>query len=237
MRLPRISTLCCVAAILAAASPLAAQRKELTVFGGANLSGASGADIASSESRTGWQFGANIRLPHSPRLSFQAGLVVVQRRFAAARAPSTLPPLIVGPRQDEPELLFAQIPLMLRFERGYSTERPVRPYFLFGGYVGVRLHCFRRLTEASGAAYDTDCSISGKNRPVSTDPYVPARYQDLDAGFLAEVGVEVKRFSLGVRGVRGMGNVIDAGAVPSSPLDRAKLWTVAVSVEYLLKVL
>ena len=72
--------------------------------------------------------------------------------------------------------------------------------------------------------------------PVSTDPYGPARYQDLDAGFLAELGVEVRRFSLGVRGVRGMGNVIDAGAVPSSPLDRAKLWTVAVSLEYLVRV-
>jgi hypothetical protein len=108
---------------------------------------------------------------------------------------------------------------------------------VFGGFVGVRLSCQRDVTEASGLKHQTDCSISPKNRPPGTDPFVPARFQDISAGFLGEVGVEVVRFSLGVRGMRGMGNLVDAGAVPTSPLDRSKLWNVSLSIEYLLRVL
>jgi hypothetical protein len=32
-------------------------------------------------------------------------------------------------------------------------------------------------------------------------------------------------------------NLVDPGALPSSPFDKSKLWSAAVSIEYLVRVL
>ncbi|HEU5218118.1 MAG TPA: porin family protein [Gemmatimonadales bacterium] len=213
-----------------AVAPLAAQRQELTLLAGGNFSGASGDRVAKSTARTGFQVGLSLRLPRSPMLSFQTELLVIQRRFLAERASTSQ-----GPRSDAPNLLYAQIPLLMRVQRGYSTQRPLRPFLLVGPYIAVRMHCRRELVEASGQVSHPDCGVTGHIPGV--DPYFPAVYQDVDVGVIGELGIEIRRFSLGVRGEKSVRNIVDPGAIPTSPLDKARVWTVAVSAEYLLRVM
>jgi hypothetical protein len=72
--------------------------------------------------------------------------------------------------------------------------------------------------------------------PLGSRPY-SAIYQTLDVGLLGALGVEIRRFSLSVRGERSLRNLVDRGALPTSPMDNAKLWTASLSLEYLLRVL
>src|SRR5438552_3149071 len=115
-------------ALVLAGSPLSAQRKELTVLAGANYSGATGGNLAKSQSRSGFLGGLSLRLPRSSQVSFQTEFLVVQRRLSGERAPSSAPPIQVGPISDAARLLYAEVPLMIRFQRGYSTERVMRPF-------------------------------------------------------------------------------------------------------------
>jgi hypothetical protein len=219
----------------ATGSPLAAQRRELALLAGGNVSGATGPRIDKSEAHTGFRAGLSLRLPRSPMLSFQTELLLVQHRFYAERAPSTLPPVQVGPKSDAPNLLLVQIPLLLRIQRGYSTERPVRPFLVLGPYIGVRVACKRELVEASGGVIHTDCSVT--DHPVTTDTYFAALFQDVDVGILGELGVEVNRFSLGLRGEKSVRNLVEPGSLPTSPLERSRLWSASLSVGYLLRVI
>jgi hypothetical protein len=237
MRAASVPALLLLLLVGAADSPLAAQRRELTVLAGGNLSGAKGGRIDKSEARAGFQAGVTLRMPRSPMLSFQTELLLVQRRFYAERSASTLPSLQVGPRSDAPNLLFVQLPLLLRIQRGYSMQRPVRPFLLLGPYVGVRISCKRELVEASGAVSHPDCTVTPPGFQPGPDPYFPALYQDLDVGLLAELGVEAKRISLGLRGEKSVRNLVDPGAFPTSPLERSKLWSASLSIEYMLRVL
>jgi hypothetical protein len=125
----------------------------------------------------------------------------------------------------------------MRIQKGYSSERPVRPFFALGPYLGVRLHCSRELVEASGGVSHPDCSVTPVDRPISTDPFFPALFQDLDVGLLGEVGVEVTRFSVGLRGEKSLRNLVDQGALPTTPLDRSRIWSASISVGYMLRVL
>ena len=232
-----VSMLLLVLTVGAAASPLAAQRRELAALAGGNISSASGGRVDKSEARTGFQAGLSLRLPRSPMLSFQTELLVVQRRVFAERAASTLPPQQVGPRSDAPDLLYAQLPLLMRIQRGYSTERPVRPFLVVGPYIAVRLGCKRELIEAGGAVSHPDCTVTPPGFQPGSDPYFPALYQDLDVGVLVELGVEVRRFSLGLRGEKSVRNLVDPGAVSTSPLEGSKIWSASLSVGYMVRVL
>lgn len=235
MRAGPVLALLIVLAAGAASSPLAAQRQELTVVGGGNFSSASGGGIDKSTALSGFQAGLSIRLPRSPMVSFQTELLVVQRRFNAERAPSSLPSYTVGPRSDAPNLLFLQVPLTLRIQKGYSTARLFRPYLVVGPYFAIRLACRRELVEASGGVTHPDCGITGHGATV--DPFFPALYQDIDVGFVGELGVEVRRLSLGVRGEKSIRPLVEAGAIPTSPLAQSKIWSISVSAGYLLRVL
>lgn len=238
MRADPGSALLLVLAIGAAGSPLAAQRRELTLFAGGNFSGAAGGGrIDQSEARAGFQVGLSLRMPRSSMLSFQTELLLVQRRLYAARAPSTRPSREVGPRSDAPNLLFAQIPLLLRIQKGYSTVRPLRPFLVIGPYVAVRLACKRELIEASGSVSQPDCTVTPPGFQPGADQYFPALYQDLDVGLLGELGVEAGRLSLGLRGEKSLRNLVEPGTFPTSPLEGSKLWSASLSVEYLLRVL
>jgi hypothetical protein len=221
----------------AVSAPLSAQRREVAVIAGGNFSSASGGRIDHAEAHMGFQGGLSLRIPRTPKLSVQVEFLLIQRRFFAARAPSTLPSSQVGPRSDAPNILFAQVPLLLRFQRGYSTERPIRPYFVVGPFLALRLHCQRTLIEASGGVSHPDCSVTPVDRPVSTDPFFPALFADLDVGLLGEVGVQITRFSVGLRGEKSLRNLVDQGVLPTSPLDRSRLWSASISVGYLLRVL
>jgi outer membrane protein with beta-barrel domain len=237
MRAAPISVLLLILTAGAAGSPLAAQRRELSVFAGGNYSKASGGRVAKGQARAGLEVGLGLRLPRSPMLSFQTELRLVQRRFYAERAPSTLPPLQAGPRSDAPKLLFAQVPVLLRIQKGYSTERPVRPFIVLGPYLGIRLACRRELVEANGDVNHPDCSISAPNDRVSPDPFLPALFQDVDVGVLGELGVEVRRLAIGLRGEKSFRNLVEPGTVPTSPLDRSRLWSASLSLEYMVRVL
>src|ERR1041384_2159473 len=136
-----------LAALVAGRSPLAAQRRELTVIAGMNYSGATGGNFQKTESRAGFLAGVSLRMPRSARVSFQTEFLLVERRLFGQRAPSTLPPLQVGPISDAAKLLYAEIPITLRFQRGYSTLKPVRPFFVLGPYLGIRLGSPREVLE------------------------------------------------------------------------------------------
>lgn len=239
MRAAPVSALLLIMMAGAAGSPLAAQRRELSVFAGGNFSKASGGRVHKGQARAGFELGLGLRLPRSPMLSFQTELRLVQRRFYAERAATTVPPpqLPPGPRSDAPNLLFAQIPVLMRIQRGYSTQRPVRPFIVLGPYLGIRLACRRELVEANGSVTHPDCSISAPRDRVDPAPFFPALFQDVDVGVLGELGVEVRRFSLGLRGEKSLRNLVEPGTVPTSPLDRSKLWSASLSVEYMLRVL
>ncbi len=237
MRVGSVPVLLLVLAAGAASSPLAAQRRELTLLAGGNLSNASGGRVKSSEARSGFQTGLALRMPRTSRVSFEVELLLVQRRFFAARAPSTLPSQQVGPRSDAPNLLFAQIPVLMRVEKGYSTTRPLRPFLVLGPYLGLRLSCKRELVEASGAVSHPDCTVTPPGFQPGVDPFFPALYQDLDVGFLGEVGLEMRRFALGLRGQKSVRNLVDPGAFPTSPLEGSRIWSASLSVQYLLRVI
>ena len=224
-------------ALVLAGSPLSAQRKELTVLAGANYSGATGGNLAKSQSRSGFLGGLSLRLPRSSQVSFQTEFLVVQRRLSGERAPSSAPPIQVGPISDAARLLYAEIPLMFRFQRGYSTERAMRPFLTLGPYIGVRIGCRRDLVEGDSTMRHTDCSNNPTDILVGNQPLISAAYQSVDLGGVASFGVEIRRMSVAVRIERSIVSLVDPGAVPTSPFDRSKLWSGSLSIEYLLRVL
>jgi hypothetical protein len=226
-----------LAALVAGRSPLAAQRRELTVIAGMNYSGATGGNFQKTESRAGFLAGVSLRMPRSARVSFQTEFLLVERRLFGQRAPSTLPPLQVGPISDAAKLLYAEIPITLRFQRGYSTLKPVRPFFVLGPYLGIRLGCRREVLEGDSTFRHTDCSATPSDVVPGTTPFIPASYQNVDVGALAALGLEIRRMSIGARVERSIVNLVEPAAIPSSPFDNSKLWSVSLSVEYLIRVL
>jgi hypothetical protein len=213
-----------------------AQRKELAIVAGGNYSNVTGGSVFKSTARSGFQFGLSFRSPRSPLISFQSELLVIQRRLYAERAPSTLPPLQAGPLADAANLVFAQIPLLLRLQRGYSTERSIRPFFLFGPYVGIRLYCGREVTEVSGTVRPDDCSVTPGTTTPGFDAYIPAVLQNVDFGLLGAFGAEIRRFALSIRGEKSFRNLVEPGALPTSPFDNSRFWTASLSLEYMLRV-
>jgi hypothetical protein len=226
-----------VGALVLAGSPLSAQRKELTVLAGANYSGATGGSLAKSQSRSGFLGGISLRLPRSSQVSFETQFLVVQRRLSGQRAPSSAPLVEVGPISDAPKLLYAEIPLMLRFQQGYSTERPMRPFLTLGPYIGVRLSCERDVVEGDSTMRHTDCSNNPNDILVGTQPLITASYQNVDVGGVAAFGVEIRRMSVAVRIERSIVSLVESSAVATSPFDKSKLWSGSLSIEYLLRVL
>jgi len=221
----------------AAASEVCAQRRELTMVAGGNYTGVTSSTLFKSESRTGFQGGLSLRSPRSPRFSFQTELFLVQRRIYGERAPSSQNALLVGPISDAANLLYLQIPLLLRFQHGYSTERPVRPFLVLGPFVSIRMACRRDVLEADSTLRHTDCSSTPDDVAPGPNPFIPALYQSLDVGLLGALGVEIRRFSVSIRGERSFSKLVEPGALPSSPLDNARFWTASASIEYLIRVL
>jgi hypothetical protein len=231
-----------VAAVLILAAccevaPAWAQRRELTALAGGTFTGATGGNFETMQARPGFVAGVSLRLPRTSQFSLETQALVVQRRLFGQRPPSSQPPLQAGPLADAANLLYLEVPLLLRFQRGYSTVRPVRPYFTLGPYLGVRLGCRRVVTEQNGNQHNTDCSVRLGNS-TGTETFFPAVYQEVDLGFLGGVGVELRQISLGVRFERSLRNMVEpGGGVRTSPFDSARLWTALVSVEYLIRVL
>jgi hypothetical protein len=221
----------------AAASKVSAQRRELAVVVGGNYTGVTSSTLFKSESRTGFQAGLSLRSPRSAAFSFQSELLLVQRRIYGERAQSSQDPLLVGPISDAANLLYVQVPLLLRFQHGYSTERPVRPFLVLGPFVSVRMACRRDVVEADSTLRHTDCSSTPDDVVPGPRPFIPALYQTMDVGLLGALGVEIRRFSVSVRGERSFRKLVEPGALPASPLDNARFWTASASIEYLIRVL
>ena len=226
-----------LAVLLVGGSPLAAQRRELVVLAGVNYSGATGGNLDRSESRAGFLGGVSLRMPRSARVSFQTDFLVVERRLFGERAPSTLPPLQVGPISDAATLLYAEIPLTFRIQSGYSTVRPVRPFLVLGPYLGIRLGCRRDVVEGDSTRRHTDCSATPSDLVPGATPFIPASYQNVDVGLLGTLGVEIRRMSLGARFERSIINLVEPGAIPSTPFDKSKLWSASLLIEYMIRVL
>lgn len=234
----RVVTSVLALAAFAAVAPALAQRKELTFVAGGTLSWANGNNLAEVDKRPGFVAGLSLRLPRTPQFSLQTDLLVIQRRMLGRRAASSLPPLQSGPLTDAANLLYIELPILLRFQRGYSSVRPVRPWLVLGPYLGVRLDCSREVSETSGNTRHTDCSVPGGNFTVGSETYLPAVYQEVDVGFLGGIGVEVHRFALGARFERSVRNLVEpGGGVRTSPFDTSRLWAMTLSLEYLVRVL
>jgi len=217
--------------------PLAAQRREIAVTAGVNYSGATGGGLSKSTPKMGFLAGVSIRLPRTSRFSFQTEFLIVERRLLGERPPSTQSPTFVGPRTDFARLFYAQVPLLLRFQQGYSAVRPVRPFLVLGPYLAIRMSCRRDATTDAGDKVRNDCSPTPTNVLPGVDPFIPAAYHTLDVGLLGQFGVELRRFAVSVRGERSFTSLVEQGAVPTSPFDKARLWTGSVVLEYMLRVL
>jgi len=237
MRAVTVSAFLLTLTVAATGSPLAAQRRELTLLAGGNLSGATGPRVARSESRVGFQGGLSLRMPRTSTVSFQVELLLVRHRFYAERATPSQSSVILGPKSDAPSILYAKLPILLRLQKGFSTERPIRPFLLIGPYIGARIGCRRELIESGGVVSHPGCDLMVADDRVSNDTYLPATYQEFDVGVQGALGLEIRRLALGVRGERSIRNLVDVGAIPTSPLEQARIWSVSVSVEYLLRVL
>jgi hypothetical protein len=216
---------------------LAAQRREVAVVAGVNYTGATGGSLAKSKAQTGFLAGASLRLPRTARFSFQTEFLVVERRVYGERAPSTNSPTLAGPKTDFARLFYAQIPLLLRFQQGYSAVRPVRPFLVLGPYLAIRMSCRRDATTDAGAVIRNDCSPTPSNVNPGPDPFIPAVYHTFDVGLLGQFGLELRRFAVSVRGERSFTNLVEPGAVPTSPFDKSRLWSGSVVLEYMLRVL
>lgn len=216
---------------------LSAQRREVAVSLGVNYTGATGGDLSKSTAQAGFLAGVSIRLPRTSRFSFQTEFLLVERRVSGERPPSTQSPTLVGPRTDAARLFYAQVPLLLRFQQGYSTVRPVRPFLVLGPYLAIRMSCRRDATTDAGAVIRNDCSPTPTNVNPGVDPFIPAAYHTVDVGLLGQFGVELRRFAVSLRGERSFTSLVEQGAVPTSPFDKARLWSGSVVVEYMLRVL
>ena len=237
MRVALLIVLVTAGGAFAAASEVLAQRRELAVVVGGNYTGVTSSTLFKSESRTGFQAGLSLRSPRSAAFSLQSELLLVQRRIYGERAQSSQNPLLVGPISDAANLLYVQVPLLLRFQHGYSTERPVRPFLVLGPFVSIRMACRRDVVEADSILRHTDCSSTPEDVVPGPRPFIPALYQAMDVGLLAALGVEIRRFSVSVRGERSFRKLVEPGALPASPLDNARLWSASASIEYLIRVL
>jgi hypothetical protein len=222
--------------LAAAGAPLAAQRRELAVLAGPNLSGATGDAIFRQTSHAGFYAGMSLRLPRSPQVAVQTDLTLVQRNLYAERAPSTLDPLLVGPFSDDARLTYAQLGIQARIQRGYSMVQPVRPYLTLGPYAAVIVHCTHRIVSATGEAATTGCGPSPGASSPGVSPF-PAVYQNVDVGLTGAVGVEIRRLVIGVRGERSFRNLVETGAIPTSPFDQSRAWSVGLVGEFMVRVM
>lgn len=229
-----VSTLALLA--LAAATPLGAQPRELSLTAGATLSGATGVNLGRVQEQAGFVTGLSLRFQRTHEFAVQADLLVTQRRLLGRRPPSNEPSLLTGPLTDSANLLFLQIPLLLRFQRRYAMGRELRPWLVVGPYVGLRLNCQRQVTETTGMLRNTDCTVAAGEFMAGDETFQLAVYQDVDLGLLGGVGVDVGRFAVGARFERSLRTLVhSSGLVRTSPFESANLWAVSLSLEYLLR--
>lgn len=213
--------------------PSEAQRRELSILVGGTYSSASGsAVLANVSGHAGVLAGMTVRLPRGPRLAMEVDFLIVHRRLTGERVPSTAPPAFAGPEADFAKLTFVEIPFMFRFQEPYRTYRRVRPFLFLGPSVAIRLACGREVKLSATAIRRAECA----EVPQDSEPFAPALYQDVDVAMHAGVGVEMRRLSVFVRANRSLRNLVEGGALPSSPFDGAKLWGISAGVDYVVRV-
>ncbi len=220
------------------AASAGAQRRELTLLAGGTLSGASGGRLAEVSKRGGLAGGLSFRLPRSARFTLETELLAVQRRLVGRREPSTAPPLQVGPFRDDVNLWYIEADILLRVQRGYSSVHPIRPFFQLGPYGGFRLACRRTVTRDDGTVQPADCNLTSGSSNPGSESFIPAVYQEVDVGLMGGLGVEIRQLALGIRLTRSLRDLVESGAtLRTSPFDGSRLWSVMLSVEYLIRVI
>ncbi len=224
------------ALLLLAAAPLAAQRREFTIMGGGNLTSATGDALESVDPRPGFTGGISFRLPRSSRITFVSQFLVTHRRLRGERPASSPSQPFPGPIADEAALTYLEIPLLLRFQRSYHSERPVRPFLELGPSVAIRLGCAREILEEGTGAREIDCSVTPDGQQPGPGPFIPALYQSMDIAVNGGVGVEIRGVSLGVRGFRSLRSLVETTALPSTPFDGARAWGLTGGVDVMVRV-
>jgi hypothetical protein len=209
-----------------------AQRREVSFLAGGTYSSASGSLLTNVTGHAGVLAGMTVRLPRGQRLAMEVDFLIVHRRLTGERAPSTAPPAFAGPEADFAKLTFVEIPLMFRFQEPYRAYRPVRPFLFLGPSVAIRLACGREVRLSATAIRGAECAEVRQD----SEPFAPALYQDVDVALHAGAGVEIRRLSVFVRANRSLRNLVEGGALPSSPFDGAKLWGISAGVDYVVRV-
>jgi hypothetical protein len=236
--MPRFAVLVCLLLGCTAVSSAAAQRRELTVLFGGTLTGASGGNLDQMRARGGFAAGLSLRLPRSSQFSLETQALFVQRRLFGQRPATTQPPLAAGPLADAADLRYLQVPILLRFQRGYSSTRPIRPYLTLGPYLGVRLGCKREITESNGNRLHADCTVAAGTFSPGSETFLPAVYQEVDVGIQGGIGVELRALTFGVSFGRSIRDMVEsAGGVHTSPFDSSRMWIGMFSIEYLIRVI
>jgi hypothetical protein len=232
MRAWRVRAVLALVWALLLAHPSEAQRRELSFLAGGTYTRASGPVLAGVSGHAGLLAGMSFRLPRGHRVAMEVDFLVVHRRLTGERDPSTVPPTFAGPEADFAKLTFFEIPVMIRFQEPYRTYRPVRPFLVLGPSVAIRLACGREVRISPTTVRRADCA----ERPQDSEPFAPALYQDVDVALHAGAGVELRRLSLFVRANRSLRSLVEAGALPTSPFDGAKVWGVSAGVDYVVRV-
>jgi len=233
----RIAVSALALACYSAVRPAVAQHRELSFRAGGTLSGATGGNLGTVHERPGFVAGLSLRFQRTQEFAIQGDLLVIQRRVLGRLPAGTQPSLLTGPLTDAANLLFLQVPLLLRFQRRYALGRSVRPWLVIGPYVGYRLTCHREVTETTGNLRETDCSVAAGEFNAGDETFQLAVYQDVDLGLLGGVGLELGRFGMGARFERSLRTfVASSGLVRTSPFEGSNLWAVSFSLEYLVRV-
>lgn len=221
----------------AQATRAAAQHRALSFVAGGTLSGATGGNLGQVHERPGFVAGLSLRFQRTEEFAIQTDLLVIQRRLLGRLPPGTQPSLLTGPLTDEANLLYLQVPVLLRFQRRYALGRSLRPWLVLGPYVGARLNCQREVTESTGALRETDCTVAAGEFTAGDETFQLAVYHEIDLGLMGGAGIELGRFAAGARFERSLRTLVaSSGLVRTSPFESSKLWAVSFSLEYLLRV-
>lgn len=166
------------------------QRTTITPVAGVNFATWSGDDVGDGLSRrTGFQAGLMVTTGLSRMASVELGAIYSQEGTSVETNPAGTSGSI--------KVDYIRIPLVLKLGT-YLTGSRVRPYVLAGPSLGIKVNCRIEATNGSqSAGIDCDDQAVGLNLTTT------------DIGLLLGAGVDVGRFTGGVRFQPGLRSIDD----------------------------
>ncbi len=186
-------TLTTVLCLLSASTGSAqAVRTEFGVEAGLNLASLGGSDVDGADTRTGFAGGGFMRFPLGPSFAVEPAVFYSQQGATdnASGVDITF------------KLDYVQIPVRLRYATPLASSASIRPYAYAGPALGISLGCKIR-GEASGQSAELDCD----------DPAFGGTFdaKSVDFGLHLGAGVDVNRFTVGLRYQLGLSSIDDSG--------------------------